>query len=222
MRKSKSQHLPVHLVQVLATTFTPSCRRIRVYLALAEAGHTLALVEEQLRVVLGHSRLGIEERQPQAPLDAQACIEVGTVLDRLPIANILEEALDLGQIWHGDDLDVHRGGGHGGRLGSCGWGTLLILQSLLLQHNRFPCKMFPLRPQALLIHPRFSPPAIPTHCYDPHVFSTSVCFSFAFRFDSLFLSLFFYSLLPLYFFFRHFSPRIFSHSSPASGVLLTM
>lgn len=66
-------------------------------------------------MVLGDACLRIEEGQPVAPFAAQARVEVGTVLDRLPVADILQEALDLGQIRHRDDLDVN-GGGHG-----CSW-----------------------------------------------------------------------------------------------------
>jgi len=98
----------------LAAALPPAGRRIRVDLTLPEAGHPLALVQEQLRVVLGDARLRIEEGQPEATLDAQARVEIGTVLDRLPVADILQEALDLGQVRHGDDLDVH-----GGRHGCC-------------------------------------------------------------------------------------------------------
>jgi len=53
----------------LAAALPPAGRRIRVDLALPEAGHPLALVQEQLRVVLGDARLRIEEGQPEATLD---------------------------------------------------------------------------------------------------------------------------------------------------------
>lgn len=71
-------------------------------------------------MALRDARLGIEEGQTQPPLDAQPCVEVGAVLDRLPVADVLQEALDLGQVRHGHDLDVDGGRHNGGSpLWSC-------------------------------------------------------------------------------------------------------
>lgn len=90
--------LPLHIVQVLTTTLTPSGRRIGIYLTVAESWHTMLSIDVQLGMFLSDPGLLIAERQALSPLKAQPCIEVGNVFDCLSICRVLEEALYFGQV----------------------------------------------------------------------------------------------------------------------------
>lgn len=96
--------------QVLAFRLTPSRRGIRIDLAVAESGHSLFLFHKQSAVGLCNARLGIQEWHPEAPLDAEACVEVFAVLEDLLVGGIVEEVLDflkVGDIYY---FDVGRHG----------------------------------------------------------------------------------------------------------------
>lgn len=101
--------------EILPARLAPASGRIRIDLAIAQAGHPLPSLHEQGAMILGDSRLRIEKWHPKAAFDAQPSVVRFAVLQQLLVGGVVEERLDffhVRDVYHLDGVRLGAGRRH--------------------------------------------------------------------------------------------------------------